>query len=38
MAADYAAHYEYLPVLPPERLSEAELEQWERIQEAARRS
>lgn len=31
--ADYAAHYEYLPALPADRLSEAELEQWDRIQE-----
>jgi hypothetical protein len=30
---DYAAHYEYLPALPTERLTEEELQQWERIQE-----
>lgn len=29
----YAVHYEYLPALPAERLSEAEMEQWQRIQE-----
>jgi hypothetical protein len=31
--ADYAAHHEYLPALPTERLTEEELQQWECIQE-----